>query len=191
MVGAWSNSTTLANVPKYFILIKGPLQLILMDQNVRVWFDQKFPPGFLAQNIKNDVVWYLVSLQDERKKYQKTLRKGTFKIYELQKQSHKEATNRASSPSGINYCKAAEDGSAMTIYTNCWPHLTCSLWDHLMILSYAPQKECIWHLYLPFITSNQNHTICTNTQGRSSLLHRKVTLKKYIYYYLLVLLFLI
>lgn len=52
------------------------------------------------------------------------------------------------------------------------------------------KKSCIWHLHLPFITSNQNHTICTNTQGCSSFLHRKVTLKK-IHYYLWFLLFLI
>lgn len=51
MVGAWMNRIILANAPKYFIPIKGPFQLILMIQNMRVWFDQnKLLSGSLAQN---------------------------------------------------------------------------------------------------------------------------------------------
>lgn len=103
--GAQSNRITLKNAPKYFIPIKGPLQLILMDQNVRVWFDEnKLPPGFLAQNVKNDVsLTSHFTSEWKKKKYQTPLRKGTFKtFYELQKWTHKEATNRDSSSSGIN-----------------------------------------------------------------------------------------
>lgn len=45
---------------------------------------------------------------------------GTLRFfYELQKLTCKEATNRASSSSGINHCKAATDDSAMMNYANC------------------------------------------------------------------------
>lgn len=45
---------------------------------------------------------------------------GNFKVfYELQKPTHKEATDRASSSCRINHGKAAEDDSAVMNYTNC------------------------------------------------------------------------